>query len=80
MLIIILALLLMRISFIEDLPSRTLNYKTYLEESGSVKIPIAWDKTGEDLTNLESIIKSRYSAGFDVQSFSATDDITFDSG
>ena len=80
MVIIILALLLMRISFVTDFPSRTLTYKTYLDESDQVVVPLSWDAADEGtLSDLKTIIETNYGSDFDVQRYQQPTDIDFDS-
>ena len=61
MVIIVLALLLMRITFIKDYGEQTLTYRTYLDEADSVKIPLAWDTADEaTFSALKTNIETNY--------------------
>ena len=66
MAIIILALLLMSVSFIKDSPSRTLSLNTYASQASPLIIPIgSADQTL--LGNLQTKINARYGSAITVQ-------------
>jgi hypothetical protein len=76
MLVIIFAILLMRISFVNDLPSMNMDYSTYISKfKTTVTIPIGFSPS-YPTTNLDSTLQSNYNNKLNVQSIlSATSDI-----
>ncbi len=63
-LIMIFAMLLMRVSFITDLPAQTINVNTYLNEQNPVVIPIA--STDTSYTNFATLISSTHGSNVNV--------------
>lgn len=59
MVIIILALLLMQISFIKDLPEQELSLSTYLSQASPIEIPIG-SSDSTLLNGIESKLNSKY--------------------
>jgi hypothetical protein len=64
--IIILALMLLQVSFITDFNSRTLNVNTYLSDQNPVVIPIGSDNSAY-ATNLQSALNTKYGSNVNVQ-------------
>lgn len=80
MVIIILALLIMRVSFVTDLPPQTINLNTYLSQSSPLVVPIS-SSDPTLLTKIQNTLTSKYDALISVAT-DTTDSTssTFDSG
>lgn len=64
--IILLALFLLRVSFVVDYNSRTLNVNTYLTDQNPVVIPVGSDNAGLR-TSIQTGLNTKYSTNVDVQ-------------
>jgi hypothetical protein len=64
MLVIILAILLMRISFVQDFPSARMDYTFYLQELNPVPVAIGYNETS--MSTMNTVLTSKYGSQFEV--------------
>ena len=78
MLIIVLALLLMTISFIVDLPAKEINSNLFAQDKSPVELPIG-SADSTLLNSMETVLQQNYGSQLEiVKDTASTTDLAFD--
>jgi hypothetical protein len=79
MAIFVIAMFLMRISFVRDSASMDLSYNLYLSETNPITVPIGSDSSNSALlSSLANKMTQVYGSTLDIRQYNSSSDLIFD--